>query len=387
MDFYNRRLADRDHPPAPTFAETEFDQMIEQLRPDCVIVTTRDCLHDRYIIRAMELGCDVVSEKPMTTDEVKCRAILDAIERTGRRLTVTFNYRYAPKRSKVKELLASGVIGEVRSVDFEWLLDTSHGADYFRRWHRNKVNSGGLLVHKATHHFDLVNWWIEASPVEVFARGSLDFYGDNGHGPDGRGERCHGCPAADRCNFHLDLAARGGTRELYLECEHHDGYFRDRCVWSPEIDIEDNMAVNVRYDSGAIMSYHLHAFSPWEGSRIAFNGTRGRLELDDAESSYISGQGLTTEGETLAEGAGIRVHPHFAEAYEVPFERGAGGHGGGDPPLLNDVFRGVGDDPLGRAADHLDGARSILTGVAANRSMATGGPVRVGELVELPARG
>jgi predicted dehydrogenase len=78
---------------------------------------------------------------------------------------VTFNYRYSPFRSQVKELLMSGEIGDVLSVDFHWLLNTVHGADYFRRWHSNKAISGGLMVHKATHHFDLVNWWLSDMPV------------------------------------------------------------------------------------------------------------------------------------------------------------------------------------------------------------------------------
>ncbi|HYY28187.1 MAG TPA: Gfo/Idh/MocA family oxidoreductase [Chthoniobacterales bacterium] len=64
----------------------------------------------------------------------------------------------------MKELLIADAIGEVKSIHFEWLLDTNHGADYFRRWHREKPNSGGLMVHKATHHFDLINWWLDTTP-------------------------------------------------------------------------------------------------------------------------------------------------------------------------------------------------------------------------------
>lgn len=85
-------------------------------------------------------------------------------KQTGRSLRVTFNYRYAPYHTKIKELIESDVIGDVFSIHFEWLLNTQHGADYFRRWHRNKHNSGGLLVHKSTHHFDLVNFGWTAVP-------------------------------------------------------------------------------------------------------------------------------------------------------------------------------------------------------------------------------
>ncbi|MFA7159644.1 MAG: Gfo/Idh/MocA family oxidoreductase, partial [Kiritimatiellia bacterium] len=162
--------------PVPEYADTAFDRMIREQKPDEVIVTTKDCFHDKYIIRAMELGCDVITEKPMTIDNKKCQAIVDAAKRTGRKVRVTFNYRYSPPRTQVKEMLMGGAIGRVLSVDFQWLLNTRHGADYFRRWHREKKNSGGLMVHKATHHFDLVNWWISASPVEVFAMGARRFY-------------------------------------------------------------------------------------------------------------------------------------------------------------------------------------------------------------------
>jgi predicted dehydrogenase len=158
---------------APVFSD--FDEMLHQAQPDCVIITTMDRYHHEYILRSLEAGCDVIVEKPMTIDAEKCRAILEAEKRTGRKIRVTFNYRYSPYTTRIKQLLHQGVIGEILSVDFEWLLDTSHGADYFRRWHRRLENSGGLLVHKATHHFDIVNWWIDDHPQTVFAYGDRRF--------------------------------------------------------------------------------------------------------------------------------------------------------------------------------------------------------------------
>ena len=147
-----------------TYQDDEFDRMIAETKPDVVIVTTRDSTHDEYICQAMELDCDVMTEKPMTTDEQKCQRIIDTQQKTGGQCTVTFNYRYAPPRTQIKDLLMSGVIGNILSVDFCWPLIVHHGADYFRRWHRNKANSGSLLVHKATHHFDLVNFWLDSRP-------------------------------------------------------------------------------------------------------------------------------------------------------------------------------------------------------------------------------
>ena len=148
MDYYNRFYAERlGAAPVPTYTPADFERMLDEQRVDTVIVTTVDRTHHEYIIRAMQCGRDVITEKPMTIDAEKCQAILDAHRATGRRLTVTFNYRYAPRASTVKDVLQAGAIGEILSVHFEWLLDTRHGADYFRRWHRDKRNSSGMILH------------------------------------------------------------------------------------------------------------------------------------------------------------------------------------------------------------------------------------------------
>src|SRR3712207_3258195 len=151
MDYYNQYYSETlDAAPVATYKPEQFDQMLEEQRVNTVIVTSIDRTHHRYIIRTMELGRDVITEKPMTIDAQRCQAILDTVKATGRNLTVTFNYRYAPRNSKVKELLQAGAVGKVLSVHFEWLLDTVHGADYFRRWHRDKRNSGGLKIGRAS---------------------------------------------------------------------------------------------------------------------------------------------------------------------------------------------------------------------------------------------
>ena len=390
MDFHNSRFQEKfSAGPFPTYKAADFDRMIAETKPDTVIVTTMDRTHHTYIVRAMELGCNVISEKPMTTDVNKCKAILDAVERTGKKLKVTFNYRYAPARTKVKELIASGVIGKINSIHFEWMLDTRHGADYFRRWHRDKRNSGGLMVHKSTHHFDLVNWWIDSSPATVFGLGNLAFYGRENAEARGLTQfsvRGTDDPRAKDDPFALDLHSSAELEGLYYNAEKEDdSYLRDRNVFSDGISIEDTMNVLVRYRSGCQMSYSLTAYAPWEGLRIAFNGDKGRIELEEVEKSYVnSGGGSSGEGESS--GQTLMVRPHWEKPYEVDFERGGGSHGGGDVRMLQDIFgEPTGEeDPWKRAACHIDGARSILTGIAANQSFATGLPVQVDSLVALP---
>jgi predicted dehydrogenase len=387
MDFHNQEYARKyGAQPVPTWLARDFNRMIAEEKPEVIIVTTIDRVHHEYIIRAMEQGCDVITEKPMTTDVAKCQAILDAVERTGRRLRVTFNYRYSPARSKLKELLMESVIGEIKSVHFEWLLDTRHGADYFRRWHRDKNNSAGLMVHKATHHFDLLNWWLDSSPETVFGLGKLSFYGKIN--AENRGDfhpyiRATGDPEAKNDPFALNLKDGGSLENLYLKAEKEDGYLRDQNVFGDGISIEDTMNLAVRYKNGAQLSYSLTAYSPWEGYRIAFNGTKGRLELDELENSYISA-GNSHIGDGLSQSRRLTVFPHWKKPWHVEIPEAVGGHGGGDLLLLEDLF-GTGEkkDALGRAASHLDGARSILTGIAANQSFATGQPVQIDQLLKL----
>lgn len=388
MEYNNHRYKEECNAgPIRMYAAADFDVMLRKEKPHTVIVTTMDRTHHDYIIRAMEAGCDVITEKPMTTDEKKCRSILETVKRTGRDLKVAFNYRYAPARSLVKKLLMEGEIGEVTSVHFEWLLDTRHGADYFRRWHRDKRNSGGLMVHKATHHFDLVNWWLGSEPEVVFGLGSLAFYGRaNGErlGNYHPYPRSTDNPAAQGDPFALNLHSDENLQGLYFDAEKADGYIRDQNVFGDGISIEDTMNVLVGYKNGTQMSYTLTAYSPWEGLRIAFNGTKGRIELEQLETSYISA-GNSHIGDGITQSQRLTVFPHWEKPRHITIPEGKGGHGGGDLPLLENLFAvNPPADPLGRAAGAYDGAMSILTGIAANRSFATGQAVRIAELQAFP---
>jgi predicted dehydrogenase len=349
---------------------TDFDRMIKETKPETVIVTTKDATHDQFIIRAMELGCDVITEKPMTTDEKKCQAILDAEKKYGKKITVTFNYRYSAIAEKVKEILLSGVIGPVTGVDFHWYLDVRHGADYFRRWHAYKENSGSLWVHKATHHFDLINWALEADPVEVTAFGELKNYGRNGKL---RGKNCRTCSHKTDCKFYWDMTRDAQLMKLYADCESEDGYLRDACVYREDINIWDTMTANVKYSNGALMSYSLNTFMPYEGYHLAFNGMDGRLDVRAYERQPW----------TPPATAEVRVTKNFGKSELTEMKIGLGGHFGADPKLKDMIFKPDIPDPLKQRAGSRAGAMSLLTGVAAMRSIEQRKPVKIADLIKL----
>lgn len=351
----------------PTY--TDFDKMMKETKPDKLLVMTVDGTHHEFIIKGMEYGADIITEKPMTIDEQKCQAILDAEKRTGKKVTVTFNYRYSPHRQKIYELLRNDTIGKITSVDFHWYLNTSHGADYFRRWHRLRKNGGSLLVHKATHHFDLLNWWINSEPEQVFAYGALEHYGKNN---SFRHTHCRPCPHKKECKFYWDMTKSASLMELYADNEKYDGYHRDGCVWKEDIDIFDKMAVQIKYANKVQVSYSLTAYSPYEGYRIAFNGTKGRIDAWIKESQ-------PWEEEAFDE---IQVTANFGKREIIRIPNNEAGHGGGDIRLRKQVFT-PGDDPYHQSAGSRDGAMSILIGIAARNSIDTGKPITIADLTSL----
>jgi len=298
------------------------------------------------------------------------KGIAKAEKRAGRKIIVTFNYRYAPKHQKIKEILMSGEIGKVSSVDFSWYLDTQHGADYFRRWHRLREKSGSLWVHKATHHFDLVNWWLDAEPVEVSAFGSLKNYGRMGPFRD---SHCRPCAHKTSCPFYWDITKQPNLVALYVDCEKADGYLRDGCVYKEDINIPDTMNAVVRYSNGVSMSYSLNTFMPLEGYRVAFNGTKGRLEVRDYERQAWQ----------VPEESEMHVIRNFGPRVKIDIPNPEGGHGGGDDRLRDLIFRKVEMPEYMRLPDSRAGALSCLTGIAARKSMDDGKPVRIADLVRL----
>jgi predicted dehydrogenase len=387
MNYANAQLQNLGHAAVPTYHASDFDLMISETTPDEVIITTIDRTHDIYIIRALDAGCNVVTEKPMTIDIPRLTSIFAAVSRTARRIRVTFNYRYAPHNTALWTLLRSGAIGTVTSVHFEWLLNTAHGADYFRRWHRDRRNSGGLLVHKATHHFDLVNFWLGSRPKTVYAQGDLRFYGRENAEARGVREfyaRAHGSAVAKRDPFALHLEQSEALRGMYLDAEHEDAYQRDQSVFGDGISIEDTMSALVRYENGAVLTYALTAYAPWEGFRAVFNGTGGRVEMEVVESSYVNGKDdRALEGKL--ERREIWLKKLFEKPVEVEIPESVGAHGGGDEVLLADLFgeEGAQIEADMRAASHVDGALSILTGICANQSMASGQVVNVRDVFQV----
>lgn len=372
---------------------TDFDKMILDNSPDLIIVTTTDATHHEYIVKGLGYGCDVLTEKPLTTDEDKCQQILDAERISKKNLIVGFNYRWSPYATKIKELLINNTIGKVTSVDFHWYLNTHHGASYFRRWHGLRQTGGSLWVHKSTHHFDLLNWWLNSDPKEVFAYGDLEHYGSAN---SFRGNNCRDCEHTKTCEYYWDITKSKRNVDLYVNNEKYDGYIRDNCLFRKEINIYDKMSAQIKYMNNTVVNYSLTTYSPFEGWRIAFNGQNGRIEAwldipylkteklsqEDLHKSEMSQNGQEVEGHEP-----LIIHKLWEnhKTVQVPYNRG--GHGGGDKRLHDKIFKNPEKkDVYERAAGVRDGAMSTLIGIAARKSIESGDPIKIAELTDLEPR-
>lgn len=352
------------------YAASDFEKMIREIKPETVVVLSPDHTHGQYVCQAMEFGCDVIVEKPLTTSYDSCREILETQNRTGRRCAVTLNYRYNPAHRHIKHLLQSGVIGNVIQVAWASGTGLDHGARFFRRWHAEKANSGSLLVHKCCHLFDLANFWLGAVPRKVFATGSLNLFGPAAAarmGLEKHGPRCGECDVTERCPYYLDIQSQVTHNESPEEVAARGaetGYFRDKCVFRDEIDVHDTLSVMVQYETGAQLDFSWSAVRL--GNGLLFRGTLGALEYGWSEPGKI-------------------VIHHYGGATEVvkPW-RGEGGHGGADPALFNDLFgSNPGEDAYGCRADLRDGVWSVLVGLGAMESIETQAPVVLGDRVKV----
>ena len=329
LDFANALL------PRPVRLYADTDAMLREGRsgrPDrrhagCVPRRRRDP-------RAASRQTRVLREAALHNRPTMPRGLAAAESSKGLCLT-THNARYTAPSMAIKALLREERLGDVMFMQFDETLDRRHGADYFRRWHCRRRFSGGLQIHKASHHFDLLNWWIGSPPVRVSAQGGLLFYGrNNGF----RGTRCRGCEHADTCAFFVDVFDKERARRMYLDAESEDGYIRDGCVWDEAIDIEDQLHVHIEYANGVQVAYTLLAYSPIESQRVVIEGSRARLVQEAVHSTEGLGGHLHLPGMASTTRDEIRLTDPQTGFEEIPVDVRDGAHGGADALIRQDLF-------------------------------------------------
>jgi predicted dehydrogenase len=332
----------------------DFKTMVGSSLFDSVVITSPDHTHHQITIEAAGRGKNILCEKPMALKLEHCAEMLKAAKDNNVLLMMGFCLRYNNLYKTAKEIIDSGEIGKIKLVSAADSVERG-SAYFFHSWHRLNKNSGGLLLQKAVHSIDIINWMLDASPVSVFALGGLDVFG----GKESNEKRCSFCAEKKSCPEFIDAA------------HYHSDYIsgspfvvEDKCVFAKEIDIMDNSALLIKYTSGVKVSFTECHFSPDYKREFSFVGDKGRLEILD----FYSDNGDNTPRNE------IRISKrHDPEVSVRNVRLKTGGHGGGDEEMMDEFIDLIAGKKLKTSSDGAAGLMSAAIAAAAEESIKNGG--------------
>lgn len=339
---------------------------------DSVIIASPDNTHTRYVLDALQMNKEVIVEKPLATSVEDLRKIAAAAVGREGAVKVTHNLRYSEAAHRLQEVVQSGEIGELTSISATFLLNTSHGADYFRRWNSDSSKSGSMWVHKGSHHFDLLTWLTGLEVVRVdSAHQERKVYGDAGKQG---GDRCLTCE--DRCNFYIDISRNSKNAGLWLSDKE---YSRDSCVFSPRIDTHDHMRARLMLSNGAVLNYNLEMANPLqEGVFLSFFGTEGVVDFFSTDRLLCNRfyHPFKRKWHTPKHPVSLELTRNGTRK-QIKIKKYGRGHDEEDRALLDSVFSFPGSQPL---ATLQEASGAVLVGIAARTSAEQERRVAIDEL-------
>ncbi|MEW2527816.1 Gfo/Idh/MocA family oxidoreductase [Streptomyces sp. NPDC047071] len=335
-----RTRAARDFPGLRTTADPR--EVITAPDVDAVLVLTPDHTHASLTRAVLHQGKPVFVEKPLDVTVEASDAILRTAYETGTRLYVGHNMRHMPVVRLMRDIVARGEIGTVKTV---WVRHfVGFGGDwYFKDWHAERQYTTGLLLQKAAHDLDVVHWIAGGYTRQVQALGDLMVYGDIPH------RRAPGEPKPDGGPVEDGAWPPGAQRDL-----------------NPVIDVEDVSLVNLRLDNGVLAAYQQCHFTPDYWRNYTVIGDAGRLEnFGDGPGGVVR---VWNGGRSLHRGEGDTEYPIGGAVDES-------GHGGADPLIIDEFLRFAREG--GRTDTSPVAARmAVAAGVGATRSLRDGGGPR-----------
>lgn len=319
------------------FVTTDYKELLKREDVDAVAILTPDNLHEEHAVASLEAGKHVYCEKPLAITVEGCDRIIETAKRTGKHLMVGFNMRYMSMYQTMKNIVDSGIIGDIKAVWVRHFVGYG-GYFYYHDWHGLSKNTTGLLLQKGSHDLDIIHWITGRYAKKVSAFGSLDFYG-------GDKPNTLTCPECD----------------LKDTCTEYSPHTLIECAFRKEIDVEDNNVVIMELEGGIKASYLQCHFTPDYHRNYVFIGTKGRMENNELEGKvYVK----TRKSNSWHELSDI--------TYDIKKEQGS--HGGADPKITKAFVDLVlyGKKPL---TTPMAGRMSVAVGCAATESIRSGGKV------------
>lgn len=359
---------------------------------DLMIVATQDNDHFRQARSALELGYNLLLEKPIATRVAEVIEIERLAARAHRRVMVCFVLRFAAFYRKIKEIIDSGVLGSVVSIAANEGVMPWHQAHSFVRGHWSVVGkSSPMIISKCCHDTDIVHWLAGRRCLRVASFGSLQYFRSE-RAPAGAPARCtDGCPAAATCPYNalryttdMRVPWLGMVYDRAREADSDEvvAWLRTspwgRCVYRCDNDAVDRQVLAMEFEDGVTGTFTMTAFET--GRHIEIYGTRGVLKGGETHHRHF--------------GSHLIVFPHEGEPVRYTVQAEDGGyelHGGGDPGLVNALYDEMTAPPGTTLQAGLESTvHSHLIGFAAEEARCTGRTVELDEFRqrawdELPA--
>lgn len=296
---------------------TSLEQMLKEAEFDALIITVPDFQHAETAIKALQNGKHILLEKPMALTVEQCRNIFAAQKVSGKIIQLGFVLREHPMYKKIKEIINTGTLGQILSINATEDIGVMHGASYMRRWHRKSVNCGSFILAKCSHDLDLLSWFAAAYPKRVASFGSNDFFSPEKQ----KYQHCSQCP---------DLSCRFRFKEefVYLSKPERNApskYGFDLCVYNSDKDIVDNQVIILEYANGIKATFSLNLFA----------GTPRRTIQITAANAYLSGDTSTNEIQIIRSDGGENKN------ISCTAKNNGSGHGGSDKLFFDNFIDSI----------------------------------------------
>lgn len=346
---------------------------------EAVIIASLDRDHYGEAMEALDVGYDLLLEKPISPNPSECLAIQEKAQTLGRKITVCHVLRYTNFFSRIKEIVDSGTLGRLVSIDHSENIGNFHMAHSFVRgnW-RNSEQSSPIIMQKSCHDCDLLVWFAGSAARAVSSFGSLTYFKKE-NAPEGAGERCLECGAAQQCRYdarkaYLPVAGQWpaevvcptNSPEELLEALKTSPY--GRCVYRCDNDVCDHQVTVVEFENGVTATFHLSAFTNRNHRRIHLMCENGEIYGDDKDNILEISRFASNQAD------------EYDRKQIIPAKVGSG-HGGGDSGLVDDFLRLAegGDGEESRSSIGLS-VESHLIAYAAERSRVEGRTIEMQEL-------
>jgi Predicted dehydrogenases and related proteins len=340
---------------------------------DAVIITMPDHLHYEPCMKALQMGYDVLLEKPIAQTEKECRAILAMTKKTGRIVAVCHVLRYAPYFVKMKELIGQGVLGQVASIQHLEPIEHIHMSHSYVRgnWHNSKATTPIILA-KSCHDLDIIKWIIDKPAKRIVAMGDLKWFRKE-NAPKGSTARCtDGCAVESTCPYSAIKIYHKGRRSPMVfdlpddKSKHADVIMErlkttnyGRCVYRMENDQPDHYVTSIQFGDNITASFSMEAFTSYHGRRTRVMGSMGDMVGDMSELVITD----------FATGKQTKLVP---KAEDVEGYKNSG-HGGGDWLLMHDFVQAVAQQNPSILSSTIDASiESHIMGFMAEESRKSG---------------